>query len=292
MHLAAVVYGGQIYTSSNYGSTWTLQRASQSTTWTSIASDSTGQYLVASVYSGSIYTSTNYGATWTARTSGVPASAQFQSVTSDGSGKYLATVVSGGTIYVSTNYGASWTAGTGLPATGSWYSVSSDYSGQYLIACTGLTTGNVYTSTNYGSSWSLTTVASGGLGLGSPAFFDTVAIGRTVTSANPYYYAAVSGEDIYSYHNNGHTIWGDYHVAKYWNSMAADATGQYLIVSSDSVYTSSNYGSTFATGTGLPSSVSWSSVASDSSGTYLAAGVYGGHIYVSQNQGANWSLGL
>eukprot|EP01040_Poterioochromonas_malhamensis_P015014 gene15014-16723_t len=52
-----------IYLSSNYGVNWTLSSA-PIRSWSSLCSDSTGQYLVAGVYKGYIYASSDYGATW------------------------------------------------------------------------------------------------------------------------------------------------------------------------------------------------------------------------------------
>jgi len=78
-HLAAAATntsnGDQIYTSSNSGTTWTLQQASPTQFWHCIASDSTGQYLVAGSTnpnpSGNIYTSADYGRNWTKRSQGL-----------------------------------------------------------------------------------------------------------------------------------------------------------------------------------------------------------------------------
>ena len=58
----AVVYGGYIYVSSDYGATW-VQKGT-STSWWGISISSTGQYQTAVVYGGYIYVSSDYGATW------------------------------------------------------------------------------------------------------------------------------------------------------------------------------------------------------------------------------------
>lgn len=59
--LAAGVYGGYIYTSSDAGVTWTAQTAAGSRNWRSIAMSSDGSKLVAGVYSGSIYLAAQEG---------------------------------------------------------------------------------------------------------------------------------------------------------------------------------------------------------------------------------------
>jgi Divergent InlB B-repeat domain len=297
-HLAAVNYGEYVYTSSNYGVTWTQQSASPSTYWTSIASDSTGRYLAAIALSDTIYTSTNYGVSWTKRTTGLPASANWQSIASDNTGAYLAAVVSGGSIYTSTNYGASWTAQTnGAPSSGSWWSITSDGTGQYLAAVTGTSSGNVYFSTDYGAHWYVQTVTNGSNGPPTPSW-TSITINRTVTSGNIYYAAAIgtgSGGDIWTRWNNSMApLWTDVYPypssGKLWTSITSDNTGQYLAatVSSGTIY--STYSGSW-TATSAPSA-GWTSIACDGSGTYLVACAWGGHIYTCNQTLGTWTLSL
>ncbi|VTU39324.1 putative protein related to plant photosystem II stability/assembly factor [Variovorax sp. PBS-H4] len=66
--LAASVYDGEIYTSTNNGASWTAHESSRG--WESIASSADGTKLVAlDSNSGRIYTSTDSGVSWTARES-------------------------------------------------------------------------------------------------------------------------------------------------------------------------------------------------------------------------------
>jgi len=67
--LAACVYGGYIYTSTDGGITWTEQTSAGYRRWISIAMSSDGTKLAACVYSGYIYTSMDGGITWTEQTS-------------------------------------------------------------------------------------------------------------------------------------------------------------------------------------------------------------------------------
>src|SRR6266566_4949346 len=70
--LAAVVYRGSIYASTNAGSTW-LATSAPSNWWTSIASSADGTTLAAAVdggptgQGGPIYISNDSGATWAGR---------------------------------------------------------------------------------------------------------------------------------------------------------------------------------------------------------------------------------
>ena len=97
----AAVNGGGIYTSSDYGSTWSASTAS-TTTWQSVSVSSSGQYQTA-VYFGSgssgIYTSSDYGSTWTAST-GAPNN-PWQSVSVSSSGQYQTVAAINSTIHTS-----------------------------------------------------------------------------------------------------------------------------------------------------------------------------------------------
>jgi hypothetical protein len=146
--LAAVDYNGQIYTSTDSGATWTAQ-ASGSRQWLAIASSADGTKLTAAGYSTQIYTSTDSGATWTARAS----SMYWHSIASSADGTKLAAGVQGGQIYTSTDSGATWTA----QASGSlsWFSIASSADGTKLAAgvTDGMYGGQIYTSTDSGATW-------------------------------------------------------------------------------------------------------------------------------------------
>ena len=68
----------------------TSQELNQS--WWSVASDSTGQYLVATVNGGSIYTSNDYGEMFFSTSAPIN---DWRSVASDSSGQYLVAVAPG-----------------------------------------------------------------------------------------------------------------------------------------------------------------------------------------------------
>ena len=159
----AVGYG--ISTSSNYGSNWSSSNdAPTAASWSGIASDSTGQYLVACANNTGygIYTSSNYGSNWTARPS-APTAATWSGIASDSTGQYLVACASDTTygIYTSSDFGSTWTARTSAPTAAIWKSVSSDSTGQYLVACASNSSSSllygIYTSSNYGISWVIQT---------------------------------------------------------------------------------------------------------------------------------------
>lgn len=96
--LAAVVNSGLIYTSVDYGATWTSRASSRA--WDAIAGSSDGTKLVAAVNGGAIYTSSDSGATWTAQP-GAGLRSWF-AMASSSDGAHVAAAVTNGYIYTST----------------------------------------------------------------------------------------------------------------------------------------------------------------------------------------------
>jgi len=56
-----------IWTSTDYGATWTQQSGSGSRNWMGVAMSSDGKYQTATTFDSYIYTSSDYGVTWTQR---------------------------------------------------------------------------------------------------------------------------------------------------------------------------------------------------------------------------------
>ncbi|MCA9336247.1 hypothetical protein KC955_00055 [Candidatus Saccharibacteria bacterium] len=110
--LAAVVYGGSLYTSSDSGATWTERTAAGSRDWSSIASSSDGSKLAAVVYGGSLYTSSDSGATWKQET---PPSRSWVSVAMSTDGSRLAVAAEAGNIYLASKEGPA-TATVAMPS--------------------------------------------------------------------------------------------------------------------------------------------------------------------------------
>ena len=151
--------GGQIYTSADFGDTWTAHEINRS--WTSVASSSDGTKLVAvdsglgtGLPGGRIYTSTDAGLSWSPYG---PTNA-WLSVASSADGNKLVAVeqhsvpISGGRIYISTDAGLNWTA---RGPTNIWVGVASSADGTKLVACgyTSFEGGLIYTSTDSGLTW-------------------------------------------------------------------------------------------------------------------------------------------
>ena len=285
-----------------------IQTSAPSSSWTSVASDSTGKNLVASANQSVItpmYTSTNGGTTWTLKMNGLPSYLNINQnysffVASDSTGQNLVTVYQNSTlningIYTSTNGASLWTQQTsGLPDPSTfqnWSSVASDSTGQKLVAC--INSGGIYISTNGGSSW---TVQTNGL----PATGSWL---KVASNADGSRLVAIVANSIYTYYNGVWTNSNDAPTYLNWGAVASDSTGQYLVVTPNNyrgipyIYTSTNYGVTWVSKS-IPVSLGITSVASNSTGQKLVVvgrysnrfnvNYYGG-IILSEDGGTSWT---
>ena len=77
--------------------------------------------------------------------------------------------------------------------------------------------------------------------------------------------------------------------SKEWTSISVSASGQYqtAVVYGESIYISSNYGSTWTSTNTSAGNKDWKSVSISASGQYQTAVVYGGSIYISSNYGSS-----
>ncbi len=254
-NLAAVVNGGQIYTSTNSGFSWTPQESNRS--WTGIASSSDGTKLVAVVNGGQIYTSTDSGVSWTARDS----ARAWKAVASSTNGTQLVAVVSGGQIYVSTDSGVSWTA---TESSRNWQDVTSSSTGTELAAIE--YGGQIYVSTDSGVSWTATetnqnwsSVAFSGDGLTLLATVEGGQIYLSTDSGATWYtletnrnwsaitcsndgmlVAAVEyGGKIYTSITGGYGMWTPNNSNRNWNAIASSSDGRKIVASAlnDQIYT-------------------------------------------------------
>jgi photosystem II stability/assembly factor-like uncharacterized protein len=264
--LVAVVYGGQIYTSTDSGATWTARDSNRN--WLGVASSDDGTKLVAVVLGGQIYTSTNSGVSWTARESnrfwGAVAS-------SDDGTKLVAVVGLSGQIYTSTDSGVSWTA---RESNRNWIDVASSSDGTKLVAV--VYGGQIYTSTNSGVSWTARDSNRNWYGAAS-------------SSDGTKLVAAVAGGQIYTSTDNG-VSWTARDSNRGWYDVASSSDGTRLaaVVSGGQIYVSEDSGVTW---TAKESSQDWVSIASSDDGSKLAAVVGGtsatGKIYTSECPGGS-----
>ena len=123
---------GFIWTSRDSGVTWVNQTGPDAEAWSSIASDSTGMYLVACVNGGSIWTSADYGETWTEQTITGPRA--WATVTCSTYGNNIVAGVAGsGSLWTSCDFGVTWNAQVGTTG-GNWVSAAVSANSLALIA--------------------------------------------------------------------------------------------------------------------------------------------------------------
>ncbi len=240
---------GRLYTSSDYGATWTERRPggiNAARTWISAASDADGSNLIAGTFGlndGRLYTSSDYGATWTERIvpgvdpngEGSGRNRNWYALASDDDGSSLIAGNATGRLYTSSDYGTTWVERRPAGDTQQyWKSVASNYDGTYLVA--GAEDNRLYTSANGGANW---------------------------TERRP----------------NGDQKW-------MWRAVSTDTTGANIIVgiydvNSGGVYISTDYGATWdrqaITGAGVLNR--WESVAMSANGSSLLAVDYDGLVY-------------
>jgi len=159
--VTAVVYGGSIYRSSDYGDSWAVQNSSANPrNWTSISSDSTGRYLFAGesgwmdpsgeyLSRGSLYVSSDFGYSWSFKLAG---DFWYNSIACSWNGSRVVAADGEGGIYLSSDRGNTWVLSSARDRYGNyWVSVTMSDSGQYLAA--GTWASGIYVSFDYGINW-------------------------------------------------------------------------------------------------------------------------------------------
>ena len=230
------INSNRLYSSSNYGRTWTYLQLANINYIVSIVISASGQYRVATTNDvDGLYYSSDYGKTWTLNNSLIYCS----TICMSASGQY-ATVHSDGAVYYSSNYCVTWTLSYALSRGNVLIACSA--SGQYQI--TRPPNGGIYYSLNYGQTWTLSNITTDVF----PSSGAMSASGQYATITTDY--------------ENGVFITSDYgktwtHITDYIGiytmlSVSLSASGQYQVSSGDShVYYSTNYGTTWDLGTPL-----------------------------------------
>jgi hypothetical protein len=277
MHIAAVAYDHQAWTSSLWGAGLTGQpnSAGYDNNFTSIASDATGQYLVATVAGWAIWTSADYGVTWAQGGPNTPNQyPQWRAASSNSTGTQVLVADPGENLYVGTYAGSAWTwtpqTGAG---TGNWVVTASDATGTNLVAAA--SGGSIWTTPDGGATWTAQS-APGTRNWGSLA-----------SSADGSHVVATAGSDELwtGVLSGGEWTWtnlaDDDDNLDEWSdasfgavTSSADGTAMYVVANGDilqGVYTQGQWAfSSLTNGTPL-SGQSWGSLATNAPGTTLAA---------------------
>ena len=280
-YLAACFGGsavGDIFTSSDFGATWTDHTAYPGK-WTSIASSSTGQYLAACESGGYVWTSGDYGASWSKQTNS--GSKFWYSIASSADGTHLAVCDQLGMpsrISTSTDSGVTWTAQTVGSSVYGWRWIASSSDGLRLAACEYSFGANIWTGVYSGGIWTWTN--RGTIGNGYWGGIASSSDGMKIAAGLLY------NQDIYliTLDAGGGATWTDLSTAgaRYWNCVTLSADGSRIAAGSiGDIFTSADGGATW-TDRFEAGARNWISIASSSDGLNLAACVFGGDIYSGQ----------
>lgn len=211
-NLAAGVFGGGIYTSTNAGVDWVQSTNAPYGVWYAVASSWNGSNLVA--VSGGlyrfIYSSPDAGQTWISNN--VTDSEYWYSVASSADGQRLVAVSNSntnggaGALYTSTNAGTNWAKSklSGI----NWTGVGSSGDGQKLVACGSSSV--LYVSRDGGTNWNPVPGVSGYL------------IGAAVSADGSKMVAASNGGQIYISIDSGTN----------WNTSSAPALAWQVVTMS------------------------------------------------------------
>ena len=245
--IAAISTNGQVWTSTNSGTTWeshTALNALNLTTWQNIVTNASGETLTVASGNGSVYSSGDFGTTWTA-TNLLPSFgvSSLYGVTTSADGKILA-VSDFGTnkVLVSTNSGLSWSnEGPSGPVTGNFWNVVLSGDGLTLAAIA--SAGNIWTATY------------------SP----------TTTPKWTWHDTGISSSS---------GVWRGLSISSNGNFIAASAYNGKIYVSSDS-------GTTWSvpSGFGTLGNINWQRITMSQDGRYISA-TTGSYIYSSRDFGA------
>lgn len=123
----ALHYGGQIYLSTDFGVTWAPQPGSPSRNWTAIAMSDNGQYQTAVANSSALVVSNDFGATWVERN----APRVWRDIAISSTGQHQTALVYGGQIYVSNDFGVTWVP---RASNRNWQSIGMSADATYQIA--------------------------------------------------------------------------------------------------------------------------------------------------------------
>ncbi len=185
-----------------------------------------------------------------------------------------------GDVHTSTDGGVSWNDQTSL-GNHQWNSVAMSATGQFMLAS--IYGGDTYLSSDSGSNWTDVGTLSGGPGsMSGGAYVAMSADGK-------YMYIAGSGYDLYRSENSG-ASWqllttGD----NGWGGLAASADGKYLAaLNGGNLYTSSDYGNTFSSASGVPGG-NLNALGLSADGSTIAVGGWHGDVGVSRDFGSTWN---
>ena len=280
----AVVNGGYIYASSDYGVTWT-EKTTSSQNWSAVAMSFSGQYQTAVVNGEYIYTSSNYGSTWTANTT---YSKNWSAIAMSETGQYQTATATGEYIYISSDYGNTWSQIT-FQGVGNWTGIAMTSNGeiQYIT-----NNGYIYKSIDYGATWNNIVTSPVKNWKSISTSLDGSIVNAVVS--NEYRYRSLNYGVTWTQHVDTFVLQNDgNHVLtsdpQNWSSISSNEGGGFSIISVNGSQLFNSYNiNKFAFGR-IVSTSNWTSVSCSNSGKYASACANNSVIYTSSNYGVDWT---
>jgi len=209
------VEGGYLYTSTDWGVTWTPRFADAGRSWYSVAMSSDGSKLYAANNQG-VYSSTNGGVTWTQRKTA--SHLGYLGVSADGTKLVFAENL--GDVWTSTDSGATWTDRLTISPYNQWQSVASSADGSKLVAVSN--PGYLWLSSDSGVTWTQKLI--------SPSGANTAWASVSMSSDGTRIAAAVStlagtypGKVLISY--DGGNSWTPTGIGTSWSAIVVAGNG-------------------------------------------------------------------
>jgi hypothetical protein len=269
--VAAAMWYGSVYVSSNSGVSWRETSAPSKYWWDTIQCSDDGSTLVASVWGRTIYFSTDSGLTWSP--GNVP-SKKWSTLALSGDGKKcFAGTTDSNPLYYSADSGKTWTP-LNMPPN-EWGVITCSSNGARVIAMPMFTSDAYYTSTDYGATWTTNTRPS--IGWKSIA---TSGDGRVLIAAEANY--------LYISSDSGNN-WTACCRGINWQSVACSRDGSRLFAASNGGHI---YSTVFPLKSWSPTSAPlgrWTSLCCSSDGMKIFGVTGDGEAYISSNAGGKWS---
>ena len=279
----AVEEFGDIFSSTDYGATWSITSNIGNASTNCISMSFSGQYQTAS-NGNNIFVSSDYGTTWT-ETYSIGSNEVFVCICL--TGKYQLVISAGDSFYRSDNYGQSWIRYNNensdifnsiatFPSAG----VTMSYDGKYQT----IVSENIYRSDDYGGTWNTTNIVTDAYG----AWDDHNWYGVDMSSDGKYQVAIEIVGEVYISSDYG-IEWGKVDIPIVtdimWQAISISANGQSMtgVAKNGSIYYSTDYGVTWNKNPNPElDNKEWRCVSVSSNSQYQLAGVYGGGLYVSR----------
>lgn len=276
-HVAASLYTvssntSGLHISNDYGSNWSYVLRGKFIY--DVATDTLGQYIIASALFEGIFMSSDYGRTWDVVHALQAANVTFSySVACDASCGNMFVAGEAGSLWVSHNFGLSWARNSKFPYAYQIFAIAVSNDSQYqVVSCRDF---GIVNSRDGGLTWNV--VEKTGI--------------TTVVMSSGGSRVAVASEDNSNFgvqisNNYGQNYSHTALYGKYWQQIAASASGQYVAaITSTQLWLSFDYGETWFYSPDTPQA--WQSIAMSASGEILVAA---NNWMISRDYGLTWNV--